>query len=156
MGARSRVPSKLLRAHERMQGSLASQRMVCQTSSRISAGTLPDSWRQLAALQELHAANNSLRGTLPARWDTGVPSLRVLSLGFNSLTGALPSFPPSLVAPQSSLSTVSPLHSDKHTAFHLRYHLYRKHLICLCSTHDICWWHSMWCHTCKQAVAQSP
>ena len=63
------------------------------------AGTLPDSWAQLPELNGLHISNNSLRGTLPAPWGTGLPKLDTLDLRVNSLSGepqstALPGLSP--------------------------------------------------------------
>ena len=53
----------------------------------MCAGTLPGSWAQLPELKFLYIANNSLRGTLPARWATSFPKLDYFDLSLNSLSG---------------------------------------------------------------------
>lgn len=53
----------------------------------LGAGTLPESWGQLAALKWLTVEANNLRGTLPASWGAGMRSLGTLSLRYNFLAG---------------------------------------------------------------------
>ena len=76
------------------------------SSGSWTPGTLPDSWRQMTKLQMLWMSGCGLRGTLPASWGTGFPSLFELRLRFNAIGGDAArgpaSRPPAAASPTSA------------------------------------------------------
>ena len=59
------------------------------SSHKHTAGTLPDSWERLSALQELHLSGNGLTGTMPTSWQSSMLYFTVLRLKFNKI-GCVP------------------------------------------------------------------
>ena len=74
-----------MHGQQKYQGGDAEQNLMCRCVQKRTAGTLPDSWRQMLALQTLQLSGNGLTGSLPASWQFGMPNITRVTLKFNRL-----------------------------------------------------------------------